>query len=244
METSARPLMRLAQGSFPNRGPEESPLPTHATPLVRVALGLHPRIWCSRARTTWWAVRLEPPMEKPRIYGSEAAFRATVGRSIRSGEDLLAQTEGARNRMGIAGSRENALVIEEEWERDFRRWFNRTGKALAQYLQEQVVGVPRGLRAETDSEGEDLLPVLGAGLPPDDGKPRQAIGIENGEAWLSKTLDELRALESALGPPNRPATARARRSSATFFGKPIWLALGAVGAVASVVGLVLVIIWH
>lgn len=183
-------------------------------------------------------------MEKPRIYGSEAGFRSAVARSIRSGEDLLAQIEGARNRMSLAGSREAALVIEQEWERDFRRWFNRTGKALAQYLQEQLVGVPKGLRADADAGGEDLLPVLGAGLPPDDGKPRHAIGIDNGEEWLSNTLDELRRLESALGPSGAPATGHAHRSSAPFFGRPIWLAVGAAGAVASIVGLVLTIIWR
>ena len=33
-------------------------------------------------------------MKKPRIYGSEDGFRAAVARSIRSGEELLDQTEG------------------------------------------------------------------------------------------------------------------------------------------------------
>lgn len=99
-------------------------------------------------------------------------------------------------------------------------------------------------RADADAGGEDLLPVLGAGLPPDDGKPRHAIGIDNGEEWLSNTLDELRRLESALGPSGAPATGHAHRSSAPFFGRPIWLAVGAAGAVASIVGLVLTIIWR
>jgi hypothetical protein len=183
-------------------------------------------------------------MKKPRIYGSEAACRAAIARSIRSGEDLLAQTEGARNRMSVVGAREAASFIEQEWERDFRRWFNRTGKALQQYLQEQLPGVPRGLRPDTDPAGGDLFPVLGAGLPPDDGKPRHGIGIDNGEKWLSATLDELRELQSVLGPPDAPAVGRAHRSSAPFFGRPIWLAVGAAGAVASIVALVLTIIWR
>jgi hypothetical protein len=183
-------------------------------------------------------------MEKPRIYGSEASFRVSLARSIRSGEDLLAQTQGARNRMRLAGSSGDALLIEKEWEQNFRRWFNRTGAALAQYLQEQLVRVPRGLRADTDSGGEGLLPVLGAGLPPDDGKPRHSIGIDNGEEWLSKTLDELHELESALGPSKPRATGQASRPPVPFFGRPLWLAVGALGAVASVVGLVLVFVGH
>jgi hypothetical protein len=107
------------------------------------------------ATTTRGTVRLESPLEKPRIYGSEAGFRSAVARSIRSGEDLLAQTEGARNRMSLAGSREAALVIEQEWERDFRRWFNRTGKALAQYLQEQLVGVPNAASRPVSPAGSE-----------------------------------------------------------------------------------------
>jgi hypothetical protein len=186
-------------------------------------------------------------MKKPRIYGSEARFRAALTRSVRIGEELLDQTEGVRRRMQLVGeSRMDALAVEEAWERDFRRWFNGTGRALAKYLQEQLVGVPKGLRPDPNAEGEDLLPVLGAGLPPDDGKLRHTIGIDNGEVWLSKTLDELRELQSALGQPNAPARPASERSRDSFFTKPVWLALGVVGSVASIVGVVLAIIalWH
>jgi hypothetical protein len=53
-------------------------------------------------------------MAKPRIFGE--VFRwATLTRAIRSGEALLAQTEGVRRRMKLVeGSRLDELAIEEE----------------------------------------------------------------------------------------------------------------------------------
>jgi hypothetical protein len=184
-------------------------------------------------------------MKKPRIYGSEDRFRAALARSIKSGEELLDQTEGARRRMQLAGdSRLDALAIEEAWERHFRRWFNGTGRALAKYLQEELVGLPTGLRPEPNAKAEDVLPVLGAGLPPADGKPRHTIGVDNGEAWLSKTLDELRELQSALGHPTTSTPRVQGGPRESLLTKPVWLALGILGSVASVVGVVLAFLWH
>jgi len=59
-----------------------------------------------------WQTRT--PMAKPRIFGE--VFRwATLTRAIRSGEALLAQTEGVRRRMKLVeGSRLDELAIEEE----------------------------------------------------------------------------------------------------------------------------------
>lgn len=181
-------------------------------------------------------------MKKPRIYGSETRCRAVLTRSIRSGEELLAQTVGVRRRMKLVEkSRLDALVIEQQWEADFRRWFNSTGHSLVKYLQEQLN--PSWSAAPGD---EEVLPVLSAGLPPDDGKPRHSIGIDNGEEWLSKTLDELRELESALGPSGAPTPRAQSRQRESLFTKPVWVVIGVVGSVASVAGVVLAIIalWH
>jgi hypothetical protein len=166
-------------------------------------------------------------MTKPRIYGNEARFRTALTRSIRSGEELLAQVEGTRNRMKLVDE-SDALVIDQGWERDFRRWFNATGRSLAKYLQDQL--------AE--------LPLLSDGLPPDDGKPRHSIGIENGEEWLSKTLDELRALAAEFPPLARARTSTKASASDTRTWRDSLLTnpwVTALGSVASVVGLVIAV---
>jgi hypothetical protein len=180
-------------------------------------------------------------MKKPRIYGHESRLRAALMRATRSGEELLAQTEGTRKRMKLVEeSKLDALAIEQQWEADFRRWFMSTGNLLFKYLQEQLNPPWNSASGE-----DDVLPTLSNGLPPDDGKPRHSIGIDNGEAWLSKTLDELRELQVALGEPKK-VTARtkepSRRSLLSLLSNPVVVVLGIIGSVASVVGLVLAII--
>ena len=99
----------LPSGDIPERWPRGAALPqSHTTPLVHNALGLEPEVRCPPSGSCDDDSRdcqTRIAMEKPRIYGSEAGSSAAVARSIRSGEDLLAQTEGARNRMSLAGVR-------------------------------------------------------------------------------------------------------------------------------------------
>jgi hypothetical protein len=37
------------------------------------------------------------------------------------------------------------------------------------------------------------------GLPPDDGKPRHTVALDNGVPWLTEALEELRGLQAAIG---------------------------------------------
>src|SRR5262249_7859386 len=46
---------------------------------------------------------------------------------------------------------------------------------------------------------EDVLPVVALGLPPDTGKSRHRVGLDNGEPWLRDAVGELRALQAKLG---------------------------------------------
>lgn len=173
-------------------------------------------------------------MTRPRIYGDEARFRTALTRAIRSGEALLAQSEGYRRRMKLAeGSPLDVLTIEKEWEAAFRRWFMGTGNALFKFLQEQL-----NPSWNAAAEDEHVLPTLSNGLPPDDDKPRHRIGIDNGEEWLSKTLDELRALAVEIKPPTR-ARMRPRRES--FLSKPV---VGLAATVFFGVIAIILVYWH
>jgi hypothetical protein len=182
-------------------------------------------------------------MVKPHIYGDEGRFRAAVNRGIRSGEDLAGQTDGVRRRMELAGDRLDALLIEQEWERDFRRWFMATGGTLAKYLQDQLV--PTWARRPPAGSEEALLPVFAAGLPPDTGKPRHVIHINEGVEWLQHALQELRELRSILAPTSRPPrTQKVVETVATPRGsrlRPSWWKLGTAGSVASLVGVPLAV---
>lgn len=112
-----------------------------------------------------------------------------MSRYIRSGEALLDQAEGVRKQLAAlpetAGPRPlAAFAIEEAWARDFRRWYESVGRGLYRYLHDQFL---------------DVLPILANGLPPDTGKPRHHIGVDNGEEWLGVTVDELKTFQNALG---------------------------------------------
>jgi len=74
------------------------------------------------------------------------------------------------------------------------RWFNATGNSL---VQEQLDPSWNPLQAT-----KKCCQRFSNGLPSDDRKPRHSIGIDNGEEWLSKSLDELRALAVELKPPS------------------------------------------
>jgi hypothetical protein len=185
-------------------------------------------------------------MARPRIYGDEAQFRRALTRSLRNGQTLLDQVEGVRRRMKVVEkSSFDTFLIEQEWEQRFRRWFNATGRALSPFLQDQLMP-PWVAR---DDEG--ALPTLSAGLPPDSGKPRHVIGLDEGEVWLRHTLDELRELQAEIAPatksraaPRTPvAVAPAQRSRWDSLSTNRWVVvIGLAGAVASIVALLLVFV--
>jgi hypothetical protein len=127
-------------------------------------------------------------MKRPRIYGSETNCRAAVARYIEAGRQLLDEASGVRKRVESARARRpsslEVFVIEAEWAGHFRQWMKTTGRGMSRYLQEQL---------------EEVTPFLAAGLPPDTGKPRHHIGLDNGVPWLKDVLDELHEVRAALG---------------------------------------------
>jgi hypothetical protein len=126
-------------------------------------------------------------MKRPRIYGSESKCRAAVARYIDSVEELLDQAEGVRKRIAALSKQglgpETASYLEEEWGNEVRRRLALVRKTLGPYLQDQF---------------EEILPTV-AGVPPDTGKPRHTIVLENGEPNLRRALNELCELRAALG---------------------------------------------
>ena len=126
-------------------------------------------------------------VKRPRIYGSEGKCRAALARYIEQAEELLDQAEGVGRRFEAvtrAGAHYDALLIEEQWEKPVRRWFAAAQRGMGPYLQDEFV---------------DVAPTLAYGLPPDTGKPRHRIALDNGVPWLQQALKELRALQDALG---------------------------------------------
>lgn len=142
-------------------------------------------------------------MTRPRIYGNEANCRRAIARYIKSGEELLDQAEGVQKRMDAIPEDEGRYeryLIEQEWTARLRKWFNTARPGMGQYLQDQY---------------QEVLRVLYWGLPPDTGKPRHWIGLENGVPWLQEALDQLRQLQSALGAEPRRASPAAAAASTT-----------------------------
>jgi abortive infection Abi-like protein len=128
-------------------------------------------------------------VKRPRIYGSETRFRSSLARYISTAEDLLDQAVGVRKRIDAEAAARHSdsfirFVIEEEWAKQVRRWFQNARNGLEQFLQDQM---------------QEALPTLPLGLPPDTGKPRHWIGLENGEPWLQNTVEEMRDLQSTIG---------------------------------------------
>jgi len=108
-------------------------------------------------------------VERPRIYGSEKNFRAALRRYVASGEELLAQAEGTRKRIAVILEERGGDItwkyeIEALWVRDLRRWSVNAARTLGRYLQDQT----------------EPLPTIAWGLPPDTGKPRHYVGVDNG----------------------------------------------------------------
>jgi Abortive infection C-terminus len=134
-------------------------------------------------------------MKRPRIYGDEARCRRALARYISGAEELLDQAEGVRKRVEASPQRDmlerirhlhqfDAIGPEAEWAKNVRRWFSGARQSMVAYLQEQL--------------GE-VMPVLALGLPPDTGKPRHGIWLDNGVPWLRKALEELQELQAVLG---------------------------------------------
>lgn len=124
------------------------------------------------------------PTGPPRIYGNESKCRAAVARYIERADELLDQAQGVKKRVVAEDSSLWASMLEYPWVEDFRRWFRNAYRGLQPYLQDQL---------------EDVLPLLSTGLPPDTGKPRHHIGLDNGEPWLREVRDELLRFQSVLG---------------------------------------------
>jgi hypothetical protein len=126
-------------------------------------------------------------VRRPRIYGSEAKCRTALARYIDQAEELLDQAEGVGRRVEAAtraGAHLDALLIEEGWEKPVRRWFVTAQRGMGPFLQDEFVVV---------------APTLAWGLPPDTGKPRHRIALDNGVPWLRQAVKELRDLQAALG---------------------------------------------
>jgi hypothetical protein len=128
-------------------------------------------------------------MDRPHVYGDEAAFRKALRRYITSGETLLAQADGAQRRIDAMSdepqSRMARYAIGEGWEKEFRRWFDIAHVGTGKFLQDQF---------------DELMPVLSSGLPPETGKPRHVIHLPEGQEWLRKTVEELKEALDAVGP--------------------------------------------
>jgi hypothetical protein len=153
-------------------------------------------------------------MKRPHIYGDETKCRAALSRYIKTGEDLLAQADGVRKRIDAADGGQLKFAVEDDWAARFRKWFKTAHNGMGQYLQEQY---------------DAVLRVLFLGLPPDTGKPRHEIGLDNGVPWLRQALAEMRELQDALGgPPVRRAAAEApaQRARTRWFYNPWVIAIG------------------
>jgi hypothetical protein len=129
-------------------------------------------------------------MKRPRIYGSEPECEAAVARAIQGAEQLLDHALDVRSRMvghnrfsqdtGVTG---DPFIIEDEWARDLRAWFEDTRETMSKYLQEQL---------------QDVLPIIEFGLPRTTGTPSYATSVDRNEPWLRRALEELGEFQAAL----------------------------------------------
>src|SRR5262245_54635759 len=129
-------------------------------------------------------------MKRPRIYGSETECEAPVACAIQGAEQLLDHAVDARSRMGghnrfsqETGVTGDPFIIEDEWARNLRRWFEDTRETMSTYLQGQL---------------EDVLPIIEFGLPRTTGEPRYATSVDRNEPWLRKALEELKDFQVAI----------------------------------------------
>ena len=141
-------------------------------------------------------------MERLRFYGSGTNCRRALRRYIARGEDLADQAAGVRKRIdALPGDRNGAILLENQWGKEFRKWFAETAKAMSGCLQDQFASA---------------LPTLAYGLPPEDGKPRHTVALSNGESWLQQAIAELRELREAVGAAPATAQTSASRNGASL----------------------------
>jgi hypothetical protein len=147
------------------------------------------------------------PVERPTVYGDATKLRRTLARHIDRGQELLDQARALRKRIEAIPpeNRLARLMADQDWVKDVRRWRHNVIDTLGRYLGEQAEEV--------------LDEVLRVQLPPDTGKPRHHLGLDNLEPWLAEDIAGLRQLQAALGvsrdvgagapPPGRFAELRA-----------------------------------
>lgn len=126
-------------------------------------------------------------MRRPRVYGDEKRYKATLERHAARGRELLDQLDGVHRLMGAATggpSGIGAAIEEAQWTDEVERWRITVARAAHRHLAD-------GART--------ALPAATAPWPPDTGKPRHARRISWVEPWLRQVLDELDALRAALG---------------------------------------------
>lgn len=125
-------------------------------------------------------------MKRPRIYGDETRCRAAISRQLRAAEGLLDQAEGVRKMIAAAGDdKMMAVDIERGFAKEVRRWYFRAQREMFKYLHD---GFP------------EALPALALGLPPDSGKPRHYLTLDDFLVpMVTKVRDELHELQAAIG---------------------------------------------
>jgi hypothetical protein len=128
-------------------------------------------------------------VERPRVYGDEMRCRTALKRYVERGDELLDQAVGVRKRMDAVKANRHvdsiaAYMIEQDWAKELRRWFSACRAGLGRFFQDQM---------------EQLMPVLTLGLPPETGKPRHWIGLENGVPWLEEAIGQIRQVQDAVG---------------------------------------------
>jgi hypothetical protein len=126
-------------------------------------------------------------MSRLRIHGNETTCKAAVAREIERGQALLDDAVDVRHRLvSLAGTdfAWEALIVENDWAREFREWLQDARQVMSSYLKDQLRGV---------------LPIIDFGVPQATEKPGYVIGLDNGEPWLRDALGELRNLQQVLG---------------------------------------------
>src|SRR5262245_54296665 len=138
-------------------------------------------------------------MKRPRIYGSEPKCEAAVARAIQRAEQLLDHADDVRSRMvghdrfshepGVTGDLGDLFIIEDEWARNLRAWFEDSRETMSKYLEEQL---------------QDGLPIIEFGQPRTTGTPSYATSVDRNEPWLRRALEELKDFQVALSVSDIP----------------------------------------
>jgi len=164
------------------------------------------------------AGRRQQPTTRPRIYGDEKKCRAAVARYIASGQELLDQTVGVRNRIAKAQAKAKTEKKAKPKTRP-----EASPPALGPLGLRMVFRPPerseiedwiaidwiRGARSWRDralppmhrylqEQLNDVLTALAAG-PPWPGDRRDRFSLGNAEPWLREAVAEMQQMQAALG---------------------------------------------